>query len=79
MNAWKTACDWYKPNQIYASLTKTKASQLGWPRQYNIDIPANVRSHAFAEWLTEQYRLAMAKGIQIGQEAAIAAAKEPPY
>ena len=32
-------------------------------------IPHDVHSREFAEWLTDQYRLAMAKGIQIGRYA----------
>lgn len=30
-------------------------------------IPQNVKSKEFAEWMTYQYRLAMAKGIQLGR------------
>ena len=31
-------------------------------------IPRDTKSPEFATWLTEQYRLAMAKGIQLGGE-----------
>ncbi|MDO8473562.1 MAG: hypothetical protein Q7T05_07075 [Dehalococcoidia bacterium] len=53
-NSWKTAEEWYKENLI--------AEQLKIA-----DVPTDVRSPEFAAWLTLQYRLAMAKGIQLGQ------------
>lgn len=58
--AWEFACDWYTPDQIARSISNScKLCAM----------PYDVKSEGFAEWLTEQYRLAMAKGIESGQRA----------
>lgn len=62
-DAWQFACDWYPEEQIARSIQKTR-SIAAEPHE---KIPEDVYSHEFAKWLTDQYRLAMAKGIQIGR------------
>ena len=59
--AWEFACDWYTPDQIAMSIK----NRFRTPS--DIAIPDDIDSAGFAQWLTEQYRLAMAKGIQIAQ------------
>lgn len=58
--AWEFACDWYTPDQVASSIRNNLRL---------IVMPCDVGSTDFAEWLTEQYRLAMAKGIELGQRA----------
>lgn len=58
-NAWQFVCDWYNEEQIYQAI-QDDMHPLGRNR-----IPRDVTSREFATWLTEQYRLAMAKGINI--------------
>ena len=70
---WEFACMWYQPGQIAYSIARSNAgfgsyaieSAMGQSSR----IPKDVLSQEFAEWLTEQYRLAMAKGIEIGQRS----------
>lgn len=52
---WEFVSGWYTVDDIKRARPTTT-------------IPPDVYSDAFAEWLTEQYRLAMSKGIQIGRE-----------
>lgn len=54
---WDFACAWYSVEEI----------EHGIKRQPET-VPSDVNSREFAEFLTEQYRLAMAKGIQIGRD-----------
>lgn len=54
---WAIAEEWYTETQIAMSI-----------QRFDDEIPADVRSEAFAKWLTHQYRLAMAKGIQLGRD-----------
>lgn len=64
---WEFACDWYTPDGIARSIhAKIRL----------VEMPGDVESKDFAEWLTEQYRLAMAKGIEIGQRASAHARAE---
>lgn len=60
-HAWEFACSWYGVDEIYHSLSNPR-----FRREHTV--PEDTRSREFAEWLTDQYRLAMAKGIQIGRE-----------
>ena len=55
MNAWEIATAWYKEEDVRRGITETKPFQNG--------------SECVA-WMTEQYRLAMRKGIEIGVELA---------
>ena len=48
---------WYREDSI--------AGCLSHPGPANPHPPEDTHSPAFAKWLTEQYRLAMAKGIQL--------------
>ncbi len=65
-NGWQFACDWYTPDQIERGIKGADADRAP---------PADVQSRAFAEWLTHEYRLAMAKGIQVGRERSAALRK----
>lgn len=58
---WEFACNWYSPDEIAHSIARARKGFA-----MNAKIPTDVYSQEFADWLTEQYRLAMAKGIQIG-------------
>ena len=46
---------WYQVDDIYRGIMS------------RVEEPRDTRSREFAEWLTSQYRLAMAKGIQLGR------------
>ena len=60
---WEIAQSWYGAEDIHRAIQCSGSGEFGaWSQ-----IPANVKSREFAEWLTEQYRLAMAKGIQLGR------------
>ncbi len=63
MTALEIAQDWYRVDQIHASI-KRECEALP-PTGV---IPTDVTSHEFAEWLADQYRLAMARGIMLGKE-----------
>lgn len=67
--AWEFACEWYTPGEIAWSIARHKngfgALMIESPEHRKL--PTDVYSQEFAEWLTEQYRLAMAKGIDIGE------------
>lgn len=54
---WDIAEEWYGLKDIANGIQQNKH-----------EIPADVQSEDFAKWLTHQYRLAMAKGIQLGRE-----------
>lgn len=57
-SAWEIAERWYGEHQIRDDIAR------------NGGVPQDVSSAEFAAWLTEQYRLAMAKGIQFGRDEA---------
>lgn len=69
-SAWEFACDWYKPGEIAWSIARSRSGfgsfKIENSAGNSAKIPTDVYSQEFAEWLTEQYRLAMAKGIEIG-------------
>jgi hypothetical protein len=56
---WEFACDWYTVEKAQAYLRE---------RQPDGDVPEDVHSDEFAEWLTHQMRLAMARGIMVGEQ-----------
>lgn len=58
---WEIAVELYKPDQVWNGIQKLSGKTLK-------EIPADVYSREFADWLTEQYRLAMAKGVQLGRD-----------
>lgn len=61
-DAWRFACQWYTEDEIFRSIQ----NGLKVTSPVSEKIPTDVRSREFAKWLTDQYRLAMNKGIQIG-------------
>lgn len=61
---WEFACSWYQPAEVARSIACANTpSILKTDPRY---IPTDIYSQEFADWLTEQYRLAMTKGIEIG-------------
>ena len=56
---WEIAVSWYHEDDIAYAI-----------QQKATEIPRNVRSEEFAKWLTHQYRLALAKGVQLGRSGA---------
>jgi len=56
---WEIAEAWYHAEQIHECIVHRKCRS---------PIPADTQSREFAEWLTDQYRLAMAKGVQLGRD-----------
>ena len=61
---WDIAAGWYKEDEVFRGIQKHLTSDFGVAL---IPIPKDVSSMEFAKWLTNQYRLAMARGIRIGQ------------
>ena len=59
-HTWEFVCKWYDVDGIHRSIIQ-KEKQLGCLEP----IPKDVQSREFAEWLANQYRLAMAKGVQL--------------
>ncbi len=55
---WDFACNWYTVEQTREYLQQ---------RQPDGDVPDDVHSDEFAEWLTKQMRLSMARGILHGR------------
>lgn len=62
---WEFACEWYQPDEI-ARVIEARGRSSPFE---NARIPTDIYSREFAEWMTEQYRLAMTKGIQIGLQS----------
>lgn len=60
------ARQWYTVDQIEASIRR-RCSAL---HPEGSRMPEDVYSREFAEWLTLQYQLAMAKGIKLEREGA---------
>ena len=58
---WEFACQWYDVDDIHRCITQKLQPAFGG----NIDIPSDVASREFAEWLADQYRLAMRKGAEL--------------
>jgi hypothetical protein len=61
---WEIACEWYDTDQIHDSILRRQNPVFG---EMHDKIPTLVTSREFAEWMTKQYRLAMAKGVQLGR------------
>lgn len=51
---WEFACQWYDVESIHHGINHDKSI-----------VPADVYSREFAEFLAEQYRLAMRKGVEL--------------
>lgn len=62
-SAWKIAEEWYRESEITHSILRSKRLLA----ERSERIPEDVYSPEFAKWLTDQYRLAMAKGIEMGR------------
>lgn len=61
---WEIAEKWYREEEIARAIQKSGDGDFGsWSA-----IPKDVHSPEFAKWLTHHYRLAMAKGVQLGHE-----------
>jgi hypothetical protein len=54
------AREWYKPSDVFANIARNGHGV----------IPKDRFSKEFADWLCDEYRLAMAKGIEIGRREA---------
>lgn len=65
LHPWLVASEWYQESAIFRCINHNMGP-LGEPYE---KIPLDVCSCEFAEWLTNQYRLAMAKGIQMANDA----------
>lgn len=59
---WKFACEWYGVEEIHRSITRSNLCRSLGDMQ---PIPTDVYSREFAEWLADQYRLAMRKGVEL--------------
>lgn len=59
-NPWEIASAWYTVEGTHRCLIQND-------RDCRTEIPTDHSSREFAEWMTEQYRLAMAKGIELGR------------
>lgn len=61
---WEIAEAWYDEAGIAKGIQQSGDGGFGhWD-----NIPPDVMGPGFDRWLTHQYRLAMAKGIQLGRE-----------
>ena len=61
----KMQSPWELARDLY---TVEKTREYLQQRQPDGDVPEDVHSEEFAEWLTHQMRLAMARGIMIGEQ-----------
>jgi hypothetical protein len=59
---WEFVCGWYNADDIHQALTRNESDRM--PGDLPA-VPADVYSREFAEWLTDQYRLAMRKGAEL--------------
>lgn len=67
---WEFACDWYSEPEIIDSVVRvTVDPDSSWQHP-----PASTDSAEFGIWLTKQYRLAMNKGLEIGNRPVAAMA-----
>ena len=71
---WEFACGWYTEGEVHRLLAR---DLRGLPNDGTLQMmPRDIRGYEFAAWLTDQYRLAMRKGIELGMEAAEKSAAE---
>lgn len=61
---WEIAEAWYSEQEIAGGIGRA----MSITAESHERLPADVLSPEFAKWLTHQYRLAMAKGIQLGRD-----------
>jgi len=64
--SWETAVGWYTEDELITFINR-KRSVFDDERQR---IPTDVTSREFAVWMTNEYRMAMAKGIQMANSRA---------
>lgn len=69
-SSWEIACEWYGYDEIATDLQRIR-DEYGDRR-----IPLDQQSPGYAAWLTNQYRLAMNKGIQLGREESATLTRE---
>ena len=62
---WQIAEKWYSEQEISEAIANNRKRVAEGMTEH---IPHDVQSEEFAKWLTHQYRLAMAKGIQLGRD-----------
>lgn len=60
---WEIAVGWYDEEAIARCIQQRSVEKSSVDK-----IPEDVYSPEFAKWLTHQYRLAMAKGVQLGRD-----------
>jgi len=65
------ARDWYKTAGIYHAINNPRPESLAEPNK----IPNDHKSIEFAQWLADQYQLAMAKGAELAKEELIGDAR----
>jgi len=70
-SSWEIAVGWYEEESISRWLQEIR-DEAGERNK----IPRDTRSPEFAKWLTNEYRMAMDKGIQLGRRAAALAEVE---
>ncbi len=58
---WDFACQWYAVDDIHRCITSKVNPAFGG----TVDIPKDITSREFAEWLAGEYRLAMRKGAEL--------------
>ena len=66
-SGWDIACEWYQVEPIHRALTQAGERGFG----LTAAVPRDVTSREFAEWITDQYRLAMVKGIQLARAESV--------
>jgi hypothetical protein len=61
-NPWLFACEWYKIEHVHKKINiRNRHGEFGSEKA----VPVDVKSREFAEWLTNEYRLAMQKGAEL--------------
>ena len=63
-NPWKFACGWYSQDDVFRGIQNSGDNRFGALQP----IPRDIYSRDFAVWMTDQYRLAMTKGIEIAKQ-----------
>ena len=73
---WEFCCGWYTPDDIERSIARSIANSVSmYPDAiHSARPPADVGSREFAEWMTDQYRLAMRKGMELASRETAALA-----
>lgn len=69
---WEFACEWYTPDECERCLQRQKRGESDSIHP----TPEDIYSREFAAWMAHQYRLAMRKGIEIGQRSRAIAASD---